>query len=496
MLPTASETQPQFAIRFHEANMDHMPDVYERNEACDSAWEQAHGPFRERQLARDTFDADKYQEVRDVAVFEEHTIPDGKDKDGNIVSGTYDKYALAEMADGINYRIRDTKQFAPLALGHTGKDKPEPQLLGFGGAIRLGMIGNENPRFGLYTDEYRRKDKSDLFRDLPGRSPEVWRNKDFSRRFMAPIACLGTTTPRLDITPTFYAHNVDGDDIPVDQYFRDDDTTFDIDEIDRYMSTMGGSNSFTPSFGGEHQDYGTQNTENSGGYSQMQNGGQDIEQLIPMLIEGFQNSQMGQFIQDLMKQSGQGGIASPMVQQPIDNPGDAMGGGAPPPQQPESPQPDGQSQFGGFPPPQPKETYEMPDNNTDYYSRMVDENAALKARLDTIDTERQRDHYARELSQLEDVAIFDTNAELARLCELSPEQGAAHIEVIRTHYQRNVTGIADFPLQFPEGTSKKEFNSEQDLGNEAAEEISSYAMEHGVDYMKARDHYIRERQNA
>ena len=76
LLPEPNETQPQFAIRFHEAMQDQIADPYARNKACDEAWEQENGEMAERQLARDWFSPDEYQEVRDIYELEEHTVPD------------------------------------------------------------------------------------------------------------------------------------------------------------------------------------------------------------------------------------------------------------------------------------------------------------------------------------------------------------------------------------------------------------------------------------
>ncbi len=521
MIPEQNETQPQFAIRFHGAMLEDIPDPYARNAACDEAWESEHGPMLERDQARDHFDPEKYSEARDVVVFCEHSVPDSTSASGSVISGTYDQYSLAAMCDNMNCRIRDTDQFSPISKGHTIKGKSEPDLLGFSGAMRLGMIGRENPKFAVITDEYRRADKLEDFKSLPGRSPEVWKYPSMADRFFAPVAALGTTTPRLDLPPAKYsAIDADGNETPVDRYSRSlDDTTFDEVEIDQYMTAMGGNNSFAPQFGGGGGQYGGSDQYGSdpSGMPDMSEAGSQ-EQFLQNVIDGLMQTQPMQWVIQEMQKTGNSGMASPAVQQPVD-PVDSLPGqaeqpgppemGAPPPPGGEAipPAADGMppaaEQAPSFPggPDDQDPSQQRPEQGmyamTEHYSKpheriefLEAQNQNLHERIAELEGFGRRDRYSRQLDLLAQTHIFNHDSELESLCAMSVEDATVQLGRIKENYSRNLTGISDFDTARPDGQSAAT-DTGGDLDEDTAEAVSQYAMEHDLDYSTAREQYQR-----
>jgi hypothetical protein len=496
MLPEQNETQPQFAIRFHGAMQETITDPYERNAACDEAWESGRGEMVERALARDYFDPDKYSESRDVVVFCEHVVPDSATANGTKITGNYDSYSLAAMCDNMNGRIRDTDQFSPIAKGHTAKGAVEPDLLGYSGAMRLGMVGREKPKFAVLTDEYRRNDKLEEFRSLPGRSPEVWKYPAMGDRFFAPVAALGVTTPRLDLPPAKYsAIDADGNETPIDRYSRSiDETSFDEIEIDLYMSAMGADNGFTPSMGGR-DNYGGDGGD--GGMPDFNEAGSQ-EQFLKNVVDGLMQTQQMQWVTQQMQQSGGNGMASPAVQQPVDVVDQLPGQQPAAPPQPGGMPPDSDSSFPGGPPPDPAQRPEQGQYAmTDHYAKPSErvatleaQNAALNRRLAALELDSMLDKYSRELDVLGQTHVLNPATELDHLCSLEPEAATAHLARIKDNYQRNLTGIEDFPVHRADGEAAP--NLDGDLDEQTADAISKYAMEHEVEYTVAREQYQRQ----
>jgi hypothetical protein len=496
LLPEPDETQPQFAIRFHEAMQDQIADPYARNKACDDAWEQENGEMAERQLARDWFSPDEYQEVRDIYEFEEHTVPDSVASDGSTISGSYDRYSLAAMCDGMNARIADANLFNPLSKGHTAKGQPEPELMGYGGAKRLVMVGRLNPRFAIATDEYRRRDKLEEFKQMPGRSPEVWKYPKFEDRFFAPTAVLGTTTPRLNMPPAKYSGvDSDGVEIGIDRYHRGDETSFDEIEIDRYMSTMGGDNGMVPGMGSMGQDtYSHLDDE-----TKPDMGGNEAK-FLQMVIDGLMQTQPMQWVIQQMQSSGDTGMARPAVQQPVDPvdslPGQEspMAGGAPqiapaaPPENIPDAGPGDEFPQKGFTP-MTTENYSRPSERLLYLEH---ENAELRSRLEKIEGENARERYSRQLNELSQTHILNSEKELDRLLAMSPAAAETHLNVIKENYQRSLNGIAEIDVYRRDGLASP---ASAELSEQEVDAVGALALAEGLEYGAARQKYMRTRNN-
>lgn len=236
--PEQNESYDHFVIRAHRLLQDQIPDPDERNEVIWSTWEQFLGPTEEEQLASKHFPADRYTRRRNICYFAEHSAVDGQ--------GRPRQYGLAEMirvARGGNERIADFDGFAPLSDGHTpGPEDPDqtmPEVLGYAGPYRLGMIGRKKPRWAVFADEYHPQEHQDVLRKRPRRSVELWTFKnDPTRMYFDPVAVLGSETPRLSL-PVKYR-----------QAIRDGA------HVERYsFESPGGANTFVTGSGNMKDEY-------------------------------------------------------------------------------------------------------------------------------------------------------------------------------------------------------------------------------------------------
>lgn len=197
LTPTATETESDFITRFHESMQQQIPDTDKRQQSAVSAWRQSRGPTDEEQRAAEQFPEADYVHVRDVPVFAEHET---LGRDGKV--SKYGRDELQAIIDRCNLRIADTGDFAALTFGHTpdsadvGAEMPE--MAGFAGPFRLGMIGRKNPRWAIFGDEHHYRLKASRVKECPRRSPEVWLGP-MADRFFDPIAVLGAEAPRLDM---------------------------------------------------------------------------------------------------------------------------------------------------------------------------------------------------------------------------------------------------------------------------------------------------------
>lgn len=138
-----------------------------------------------------------YELFRDIALFDEHIGDDGV---------VYDEELLKHIRDNGNFRIDDTGDWCPLIAGHT-PDEPgqeQPEILGWAGPYRMGIVGNEKPRWCIFTDFRIHKDHAETYRRNPRRSVELWPEEDPKDRFFDPIAILGAETPKRPLGLTRY----------------------------------------------------------------------------------------------------------------------------------------------------------------------------------------------------------------------------------------------------------------------------------------------------
>lgn len=209
--PLRGESQAQFAERYHGMMAKAIPNTDRRNVEMMRCWRQSGMESNLVQAAEQKFGNAQFVHVPNVPVFSEHTTRDAK---GNLV--VYDRRALAAIADRCNTRILDTGDFPPLTEGHTPTAEEQnagrkmPEVLGYSGPFRVGQIGNVNPRWAIFADEWHHRECVDKLRKMQRRSPEVWLEERMEDRFLDPIAALGAETPRLDLGSARYGQRGDG----------------------------------------------------------------------------------------------------------------------------------------------------------------------------------------------------------------------------------------------------------------------------------------------
>ena len=508
LIPTDGETQPDFAIRFHEATQSALPNTEERNQRCWEVWATATGE-QEVQTARRYHKADEFRELRNVCVFAEHSLPSQKLGNGQFRKGvTYDKYALASMVNNMNSQLMDVGKCCPLTNGHTSENArdPQPEVLGFTGAYRLGMIGSNSPKWAIFADEYHRKDREQLMKYSIGRSVEILPLPDVHSRTIYPIAVLSAEEPRLDLPPARYCNRIEADGSVV--------------EVERYqMALPGGSNVFVPSHGDTPDKYGDMTPE------------QELPQgIVKSVCEALWATAPFQYLIAKMEEDGKSGAVNPMVHQPpeiadmpVDN--DGMGGMG-------MPSPDGmqgQSQPGGMMPPSagsdmgavapqmppeqdaggmaPKPPFNKGMNpmaeDKQQYSKSAGL-AELEARLAAVEAENKSlkakligsERYSKLASLQSEGYELNLDKELAKATTATDEQFTVQVETIREHYRKSPTAVADFSTIAGVGRQNdlpSTGNGVDDLAEIDVKEVQKYALRHGVDYVTARETYIKEK---
>lgn len=470
LLPKDGESQCDYAIRFHESLMTEVPNTDERNRLCFDTWRQHNGEEPEVVTARETHDAEQYDEVRDIPVFEEHQTPERATPDGSkFPAEMYDRKALASIATNMNNRISDIRSFSPITAGHTSDDPKsgDPEILGYGGTVRLGMIGNKKPRWALFQDEYHRKDKKASLGDRRGRSVEMWKYQRMQDRFWYPVAALGANAPRLDLPPARYAKDSSEQEVLVERYM---------------MVAPGGNNTAAPS----HVDaYGDQPEQNL------------PQATIRAIMEAIMQSAPMQWVLARMQEDGVTGAVKPMVTQPpeIEGPGQT-----PTPTPLATPQAQG--------PPDMADTASAPAaEETDSGTPKADKDkfelaeiiekqnetiAALQAEIAAEKAHRIGAARYSKLNELSREFMVDVAKECDRTKGMTDEQFDSHCGVIRENYQRRPDMVADYSFALGSGR-QNDITPESgaaELERSDVEAIVKYARNHGVGYDVARDKYI------
>lgn len=295
--PFANESIEKFTVRAHRELMDSIPNAYDRSCRVIELWRKANGPTEGEILRQKRFPSERFELKPDpVCYFVEH---DTVDRNKRRVSFRPDD--LVEIIGHANNRILDRENFPAISLGHTSDD-PEatkPDVGGFAGPYFLGMVGNKNPKWAIYSMETHNRQYSKALSERPRRSVELIRLRSTGEKFFDPIAALGSEVPRIPM-PTMYAASFD-----------------ESAEVTRYSFSAypGGSNTFVPSaMERKPERYGEDDMLSNEQLSQ--------------LIDAIQKTDQFQFLSKLM--------ASPAAQQLISGAGSTgagpeMGGAAPPP---------------------------------------------------------------------------------------------------------------------------------------------------------------------
>lgn len=212
--PEPGETQPQYAVRFHSVMQEKIPLTDYRNRLMLALWKKygQQNPLIEHQVQqRFGGQSKRYKRVENVAEFTEHRTKH-KGRDGEERPVIYDRRALEAVLNRCNERIADTGDFSPISDGHTPVEEggKMPDVLGYAGPFYLGQIGNTNPRWAIFADEWHDQSEAARLEKLRRRSPEVWMEERMEDRFLDPVAALGAETPRLDMGWSGYSRTRDG----------------------------------------------------------------------------------------------------------------------------------------------------------------------------------------------------------------------------------------------------------------------------------------------
>lgn len=213
--PARRLTQGQHFDRTYASLKDRYKRVDERNRAALGEWRKSGGEAELQEIVAEKFPDAEFVTVHDVPVFAAH---ENKDRDsGRVVR--YGRRELEAIAAKCNERILDTGDFAPLCDGHTPTEEmiasgaKMPDVLGYVGPYRVGVLGNRHPRWAIYADEHYHKSEVDRVRRLTRRSPEVWAEDRIEDRILDPIAALGAETPRLDLGIARFRRAGDGREV-------------------------------------------------------------------------------------------------------------------------------------------------------------------------------------------------------------------------------------------------------------------------------------------
>lgn len=192
--PQSGENEHAFIVRAHKALLDEVPDFNRRNQMIWDAWDSQKGPSRGRQLASQKFPSERYAFSPAHCHFAEHdkVEPNGQTKHVGLQD-------LVTILNENNSQILDRENFQAITLGHTSENPThkDPDVIGFAGPYRLGMIGHEKPVFAIFGDEYHKKDRLQEVQSAPRRSIELNTLRSTGQRWFDPIAALGAKAPRL-----------------------------------------------------------------------------------------------------------------------------------------------------------------------------------------------------------------------------------------------------------------------------------------------------------
>lgn len=225
------------------------------------------------------FDEARFLTIPNVPVFSEHSTVT---RSGRQLTFGFNE--LKVVCDRCNRRIAETGDYSAIVIGHTpseeakAKGAPDPEVVGFAGPYRMGKLVNENQFIGyaILCDFHVYRECAGKLKQYPRRSPELWIEEDYAEMFLDPIALLGAEAPRLDLGLLYsaYRHGV---------------------EIEKYAAVAPGPfNCHVP---------GDAEKTHYQGNSVMDN----PQELVAVVLQAFEQSDMGQFIKAKMAEESAGG---------------------------------------------------------------------------------------------------------------------------------------------------------------------------------------------
>jgi regulator of replication initiation timing len=462
--PISGESYRQFVFRAHQQLMPSMPSFEARNQAVWNAWDSTYGnPVREQAQQYHAKGCPRF--VPDVCYFMEHeTIG----SDGLPVKYSFNE--LADICDEMNGRC-DTHNYSAIADRHTFRGPVpkdfEPVVVGYTGAARLGMVGNQDPKWAVFMDEHHLASGIKTLDQKRRRSVEINRFRDGRRPYIDPIAALGADSPRLPLPVAKYSA-ADGDPNHI---------------IDQYEAPVmvGAGGTFIPSMG-DHKKRVDQYEDQP---ANPEGDGMNVSpEDASVIVQALMQTPEFQFVRQLMQsQQSQGGLSQPQQQpqtqpqagpQPSPSAGqsspsqDPMGGSSMfsqhSPQAQHSPQPQHPQQYsGGDDPQRISEQYAQlaQENATlrDQYQQLVNHNSQIVAefaelRQATVQLEMKAvdgDRAQRIADLYQQYPHFVNLQEERENClyslgsEMSSDQFETHVANLEKYAQRSVPGTKMVP---------------------------------------------------
>lgn len=493
--PGRKESQSQFVARANRELYRKIPDATKRSRFILKCWREAGRDGQLDKIAAEQFPESKFQTIHDLPIFTEHKTvgSDGKPR-------IYDRRALETIVNACNRRILDTGDFAVLSAGHTPDDPTSantvvPEVLGYAGPYRLGLIGNLNPKWTIFADEHQRRDKLEELEHRPRRSAEVW----LEDNILDPIAALGSETPRLD---TGIVRNCR---LPSGRV---------VMKYSAMATAPAGMNTHVQSFGQRRDTYAAGDDSMQGNYSPPVEQNTDpvrslTEADVMAIVDTMMQSKQMQWVTSQMPPDWSPEMDE-VPEEHADLPEDGMGPEMPEgdmldgdlPQQGISAEmagePDGDEMppdvgainavgdagddvdpvdmddadperySSGYMPPRKqmpamKNSYSAINKDSDMttqtarggdkdsYSRIAAENTALKQRVEQLEARnRHRERYSR-LAELHQTHAFDLDPEFDEVKDLPDDQFERHAQRIADKYSRLPVARGGFTPKFPVG---------------------------------------------
>lgn len=445
MQPLPDESESAYIVRYHKVMAPTIRDTDARQRAAVAAWRSGQAaPSKLDQRVAEQFPDEEFVHRLDVPVFEEHATVG---RDG--VPVRYDRAALQAIVDRCNSRISDTGNFAALSYGHTpereemAKGAKIPELAGFAGPFRMGMVGADRPRWAIFQDEHYYRDEAGKVKKYPRRSPEVWLEPRMEDRFFDPVAVLGAEAPRLDMGMRCCR-------------------TASGKLIEKYSATFpGGADTCAPAeVTIPREKHSADQSQEAGS---MALSPEDLQQIV----SAIQQTEVFQWAAAKMQED-----------QATPDADDGMGGGMPDAGAPDAAAPPAPGTPPGAPPvdknaadnappvtpPTPSTPPGIPPMNPmehqQKYSRLEAENRATKAMLANMEQrlakaekeKRTSERYSR-LTTAAQAHVLDVDAEMKRAEKMTDEAFDDHMQVVIEHYERIPVNIGAGAIYVPDNVA-------------------------------------------
>lgn len=318
----------------------------------------------------------------DVPLLDEHeTTVEGED--GEPRKEVYDRERLQRIIDACNFRIEDTGDTSLISDGHTTPGAPsseQPPQLGEVTRFHLGRLGRLRPRACILGDFKIPKDKWQRARQLRRRSVEIWRDAD-GHEIIDPVAFLDIDTPKRDLTPMQYSR--------AGEKYRY--------EIAKHRTRYRQEEIIMP----------------------------DYAAIVDEVLKQLSETDWAKWCQERMAAD-----QAPQMEREAD--GGSGGGGSGMDDEGEEHIDEPTQKF------DKRERYRMEaDQLRTQVSRFQRENEDMKTQLATMEKTLRLSARERDLVQLESEGVqLDRKQELDYVSDLPEDRYAAHLDIMRTRYQR------------------------------------------------------------